>query len=207
MDPSQIYSPDKSSSIRLKEELSTDSTRKKSVFLAEVNGSKSLVFVEPKALPKDEIENILHDISSMALIHSNDRWSSFQTSFLKIDITSPATEKEIARASSKNSQRLVVESPQLYYEKIKPFLVSSPDRQPPSWIKNIINGSSEQDRVLFSDANFIILPDSKWPGIDLSSLYLLVLFKDESLQTIRDLSTSRHLSMLKDLKGILQVLN
>lgn len=189
------------------QEVAFDSTRKRTTFLAESEGSKALVSIEAKPVSKLDLEKVQEDptSSSLELIHSNDRWSSYSSSNMKIDITLPATEREISAASSKDFERLVCEPPQLYVSKIRPFIESSPEHQPPLWIKNILNGTSEQDRIIFKNEEFVILPDSKWCGKDRRSLYLLVLFTDGSLRTIRDLSTDRHLALLKELKSILKV--
>ena len=189
------------------QEIAFDSTRKQSIFVADSNGAKALIFVEPKSILKCELEKALDGstASSLTLLHTNDRWFSYSNSMMKIDITFQATEREISTISSKTFERFVTETPQLYASKIRPFMDSSPEHQPPLWIKNILNGTSEQDRIIFQNEDTIILPDSKWSGENLESIYLLVLFRDESLRTIRDLATEAHLCLLKKLRAVLEV--
>ena len=68
------------------------------------------------------------------------------------------------------------------------------------WVYNILEGRSETDRVVYSDTNqsdgFVLLPDLKWDGKDLHSLYLVAIVRRRDLLSLRDI-TAEHLPLLK----------
>lgn len=67
---------------------------------------------------------------------------------------------------------------------------------------NILEHKSEVDRIVFEDADpsvgFVLLPDLKWDGKDLKSLYLLALVHQRDIKSIRDL-TADHLPLLQNI--------
>ena len=66
-------------------------------------------------------------------------------------------------------------------------------------MENILNGLSEQNKVLYSSTDFVILPDMKWDLTTLSSLYLVAIAKDRTIRSLRDLRKF-HLSMLSSIR-------
>ncbi|OBA28601.1 HIT-like protein [Hanseniaspora valbyensis NRRL Y-1626] len=71
-----------------------------------------------------------------------------------------------------------------------------------NWVFNIFDGLKEQDRIRFQNTDFLVSPDMKWTDeTDLKSMYMLLLFKDTRLKTIRDLKSSDDLKLLKDVKN------
>lgn len=67
------------------------------------------------------------------------------------------------------------------------------------WIYNIIDGLSEQERILYQDNEIIILPNYTWDGIDKEKMYLLTMPKDKTIRCLRSLDSS-HLSLLKKIR-------
>lgn len=63
------------------------------------------------------------------------------------------------------------------------------------WIYNIIDGKSEQDRIIHKENDFIIIPTLTWNG-DKNKLHVLAIVSDKSLMTIRDLR-GKHIDLLK----------
>lgn len=72
---------------------------------------------------------------------------------------------------------------------------------------NILEHKQETDRIVFEDEcrtnGFIILPDLKWDGKTLETLYLIAIVHRHSLKSLRDLNET-HLPLLKNIrdKGI-----
>lgn len=64
-----------------------------------------------------------------------------------------------------------------------------------NWIYNIIDHKSESENIIFEDTNFIFIPDYKWDN-NLKNLHILGIFKDKSLNSIRDLNKN-HIEMLE----------
>ncbi len=68
---------------------------------------------------------------------------------------------------------------------------------------NILNHTSETERIVFEDSNdlngFILLPDIKWDGHTVESLYLLAIIRQKNVKSIRDLNEN-HLALLKNIR-------
>lgn len=64
----------------------------------------------------------------------------------------------------------------------------------PNWVLNIFDGTAEGEIIYKETADYYIMPDFKWDH-NVERPYLLVLFKDTSLQSVRDLTVD-HLDML-----------
>lgn len=135
-------------------------------------------------------------IESISLLHHNDIWYSFREERvgLKIDLTYPASPIDI---SKKTAQRmaLVSETFDMYNHLVLPWITSHPIERN-HWIRNILEGRSEIESIVFQDDDMVILPDSKWDRVSVENLYLLVIFKDEKLHSLRDF-TWMHLPLLQ----------
>jgi m7GpppX diphosphatase len=90
-----------------------------------------------------------------------------------------------------------IETPEMYYTDILPKYID----QDLTWIYNIFNKKHEIENILYNDDKFAILPDLKWNGIDMNSIYCLAIFKDGSFRSIRDF-TSDHIELLKHIDTV-----
>ncbi|KAG5723404.1 hypothetical protein E4T56_gene14126 [Termitomyces sp. T112] len=61
-------------------------------------------------------------------------------------------------------------------------------------------GYSEQDKVLFSSSDFVILPDMKWDLRTILSLYLVALVQDRETWSLRDFR-KQHIPLLKAIEN------
>jgi hypothetical protein len=66
-------------------------------------------------------------------------------------------------------------------------------------VENILTGRSEQEKVLVSNPDFMILPDMKWDLKTISSLYLVAIAQDRTIRSLRDLR-KKHLHLLKNIR-------
>jgi m7GpppX diphosphatase len=66
-------------------------------------------------------------------------------------------------------------------------------------VENILAGVSEQNKVLYSCPDYLILPDMKWDLKTISSLYLVALVQDRAIRSLRDLNRT-HLGLLKGIR-------
>lgn len=67
------------------------------------------------------------------------------------------------------------------------------------WIYNIIEGTSEQETLLYRDEHCIVIPTYMWDGKNIDKLHILCIPTDISLRSIRSL-TSYHLPLLEHMK-------
>lgn len=116
---------------------------------------------------------------------------------LKINVICPATDVHV-RKYSRQQFVMVSETPELYEKVVKPYIAAFPSSRT-QWVENILNGTSEQNKLLHSSSEFIILPDMKWDLKTLSSLYLVAIAQDRTIRSLRDLR-KRHVTMLQRIR-------
>jgi len=73
------------------------------------------------------------------------------------------------------------------------------DPKKDQWIYNIIDGTSEQELVLYRDELCIVIPTYVWDGVNIDKMHLLCLPTDITLRSIRSL-TAEHIELLEHMK-------
>ena len=73
------------------------------------------------------------------------------------------------------------------------------DPKKDQWIYNIIDGTSEQDSILYRDDLCIIIPTYMWDGKNVDKMHLLCMPTDTTLRSIRSLNSS-HIPLLEHMK-------
>lgn len=73
------------------------------------------------------------------------------------------------------------------------------DLKKDQWIYNIIDGTSEQDSILYRDELCIIIPTYMWDGKNLDKLHILCMPTDITLRSIRSLNSS-HIPLLEHME-------
>ena len=68
------------------------------------------------------------------------------------------------------------------------------------WVYDIFDGKKEKERVLYSDTDFVLIPDIKWDGKNKWELRILAFFKNKELHSIRDL-TGKDIELLERVKN------
>jgi m7GpppX diphosphatase len=68
------------------------------------------------------------------------------------------------------------------------------------WVYDIFDGKKEQDRILYQDDDFVLIPDIKWDGKEKWELRVVAFFKDRKLHSMRDL-TADNLELLEKVKN------
>jgi m7GpppX diphosphatase len=136
--------------------------------------------------------------------------SSTQGGF-KMEMISPATDRQISRAMPAPSTALVNETPTMYRTVTEPFIASICEGNSLSWIQNVVDGKKEVERLLVNHNDFVLNVDTKWrshPDALLTprskwyqhpataDLYCLGIVKQSGLRTLRDLR-GEHIPMLK----------
>jgi m7GpppX diphosphatase len=86
-----------------------------------------------------------------------------------------------------------------YQEYIKTLQKRDPNKD--KWIYNIIDGTSEQEQVLYRDDTCIIIPTYMWDSVNIDKLHILCLPADVRLRSIRSL-TAEHIPLLEHMKKV-----
>ncbi|XP_037954972.1 m7GpppX diphosphatase [Teleopsis dalmanni] len=128
--------------------------------------------------------------------------ASSELNGLKTTVVYPATEKHIEKYSI-NLKYVVTETPELYKNITLPFLESSQFSL--EWVYNILEHKQETERIIFEDKDpdegFILLPDLKWDGRNVETLYLIALPHKRNIKSLRDL-TGEHLPLLRNIRKL-----
>ncbi|KAH9386491.1 m7GpppX diphosphatase [Nematocida major] len=169
------------------------------VFLGDIGGEPALLVLNKVPIP-DSVDMQ----QESTLIHQNDIYTSgtLQTcESLKYSIIHPAT-KELIRKYTQAEHVVVKETYELYRTRVLPHALAKGPNV--AWIDNIFRQAEksgapmttlEKEEVLYFDREFLICPDLKWDRKTMDSLYLLVLFRDPAIYTIREL-TGSHIPLL-----------
>ena len=127
-------------------------------------------------------------ISSYTLLLENDVYKKYDSI-----ITNLSGELIICNDLTKLDgfcKKIVQETYQEYLD-----FICKRDFKKEQWVYNILDGISEQDKVLYQDDLIVICPNYTWGGQDLTRMHILTFPKDKSIRTIRDLN-STHLELL-----------
>jgi m7GpppX diphosphatase len=91
----------------------------------------------------------------------------------------------------------------LVRETYEEYLISLQKRDPnkDKWIYNIVDGSSEQEQILYRDESCIVIPTYMWDSVNIDKLHILCLPTDVTLRSIRSL-TAEHIELLEHMKKV-----
>jgi len=112
------------------------------------------------------------NLSAVTVLGQNDIYHWFLASHsepdnqkrpeIKFTLIYPATEMHIKKYS-RQSLRMVTETPQVYRELVKPYVERKRSNGSLNWVYNILTHQSEVERIVFEDTDehegFILLPD------------------------------------------------
>jgi m7GpppX diphosphatase len=128
----------------------------------------------------------------------------------KVELISPASDRQIQRSLPAPAMSLVEETPEIYESIVKPHVDRLIEGGSLSWIQNVVNGMKEVERLLLNKDDFILNVDTKWKSHPdakttpreewlghkaVDDLYCLAIVKDGSVTSLRDLR-GRHIPML-----------
>lgn len=135
----------------------------------------------------------------------------------RVELISPASEKQLQRAMPTPALVLVEETPQLYQQVVAPYIQSVVESGSLRWVENIVTGKKETERLLLDAEGYVLNVDTKWKTHPdamsvpkelwktsmnkqaLEDLYCLAIVKDSGIATIRNLREA-HLPMLRDIQ-------
>ncbi|KAI4469778.1 histidine triad hit protein member [Holotrichia oblita] len=193
------------------EKILNNNTRSKIVCLqgtfSDADGA-GLVILEKSAFEEENLKcnsEYFSTSSHLKKVFHNDIYGNYeyypvsQLNSIKTTIIHPATEKHIEKYSIQNPY-IVDETPDIYESAVLPFIIKEQfDLQ---WVYNILEHKCEADRIVFEDPDpvngFLLLPDLKWNGTTLDTLYLLAIVNDRHIKSLRDLR-GEHIPLLKNI--------
>lgn len=101
---------------------------------------------------------------------------------------------------------MVIETPAIYQEHVKPYMLAKRSEGRLNWVWNIIDGKTEVEDVIYRTPKgrdgvegFLLLPDLNWDRKTMESLHLLGLVERRDIWSLRDLR-KKHLPWLKHMR-------
>jgi len=125
---------------------------------------------------------------------------------LKINLIYPCTEQHVKKYS-RQGVRFVTETPQIYRDRIRPYMLSKREQGRLNWVFNIIEGREEVEDVIYrtplgkaGEEGFLLLPDLNWDRKTLEALHLLGIVERRDIWSVRDLK-KKHIPWLQHMKA------
>lgn len=163
----------------------------------------AVVVLERKPFDPLNLEECIRQTKTVETLHNDvystfDMFSSSSKADMKATLIFPATAKHISKYSE-HQPFIVNETPELYKNITLPCIEAG--KFSIQWVYNILEKKTEAERIVAEDPNpetgFVMVPDMKWDGQKVESLYLVAIVHNKSLRSIRDLKSS-HLPLLKN---------
>uniref|UniRef100_A0A1B0GEB2 m7GpppX diphosphatase n=1 Tax=Glossina morsitans morsitans TaxID=37546 RepID=A0A1B0GEB2_GLOMM len=194
-----------------------NNTRNKSItllgcFPEQSDTDKAVVIFEKQAFRESEVATE-SDKSGKQLLEKNYEDNVKETSpiyqcvppvelsVVKTTVVYPASQKHIEKYTV-CQKYIISETPELYEEITLPYISTS--QHSLEWVYNILDHKQEVERIVYEDPDpetgFILLPDLKWDGRTLETLYLLVITHKRGIKSLRDLN-AHHLPLLRNVRS------
>ncbi|OTB07506.1 hypothetical protein M426DRAFT_317814 [Hypoxylon sp. CI-4A] len=132
--------------------------------------------------------------------NENDKFADF-----KISMICPCTDKHIKK-HSKQGFRYVTETPEIYRDKVRPYMQLNREEGRLNWVFNIIEGRKEVEDVIYrtplgrdGDEGFLMLPNLHWDRKTIEALHLLGIVERRDIWSLRDLK-KKHIPWLSHMK-------
>ncbi|KAM3069464.1 hypothetical protein ACMFMG_005569 [Clarireedia jacksonii] len=197
--------------------LNQDQAGRRSTLCGHIDSKPCILILERAPFPSSEpyLSSLPETLVSVQNLGANDIYfwylanngasASAEPTDLKINLIYPSTEQHI-RKYSKQGVRMVTETPQIYAEKIRPYMQGKRDGGRLNWVYNIIDGKTEVEDVIFrtprgrdGDEGFLLLPDLNWDRKTMEGMHLLGLVERRDIWSLRDLK-KKHISWLRDMR-------
>lgn len=185
--------------------LKSDPQTKSIALLGTIDSQDAIMSLEKSHFDTDAFQ-LQSAVSDVHEINHNDVYYWSLTSLnqqlpdvpgAKLNLIYPATETHIRKFAFQKFH-LVEETPEIYKTKVEPYIQTMKgDRI--KWVYNILFEGKEAESVVHHDKDpqdgFVLLPDMKWDGINMDSLYLCAIVTRLDISSVRDLNAS-HLDYL-----------
>ncbi|KAK2054185.1 scavenger mRNA decapping enzyme, partial [Colletotrichum caudatum] len=204
--------------------LNQDQAGRRTSLLGTIDAEPALLILERAPFPTDPayLAAAPASLASIANLGANDIYHWYLASSggggaaapdpalladLKINLIYPCTDAHVKKYS-RQGVRLVTETPELYAERVRPYMQRKRDEGRLNWVFNIIEGRTEVEDVIYrtplggadADEGFLLLPDLNWDRKTLGALHLLGLVERRDIWSLRDLR-KKHVPWLRRMRG------
>lgn len=139
------------------------------------------------------VSKIQGDTDQLKKLSFNGSFENYEIDGIYVNVSPPLDPNWNKPKCSRKEYVMVHETPEMYSNNIENKIVS------PEWVTRIESGNAEEE-ILMETPDFFLLPNFKW-NRKIKDLYLLTIFKDKALRSIRDLNFN-HIDLLEKTKSI-----
>jgi len=129
---------------------------------------------------------------------SKEYFWNFKIDDKEINVVCQKDDNTLFFDNKKNNYIIIKEKPEIYKKHILPYINNLFELNT-KWIFNIINGKTEQDKVLLKESDHIIVKDTNW-NTESNDMFYILSIPFEQIKTIRDLR-KKHIPLLEDMKN------
>ncbi|KAH7411094.1 HIT-like domain-containing protein [Cadophora sp. MPI-SDFR-AT-0126] len=201
--------------------LKQDEAGRRSILLGTINDGPALLVLERAPFPSSTsyLSQVPSTLQTLKNLGANDVYFWYLATStpsagsdnpedfadLKINLIYPCTEQHVKKYSMQ-VVRMVVETPEIYKQSVKPYMQAKREQGRLNWVYNIIDGKTEVEDVIYrtpqgrdGDEGFLLLPDLNWDRKTMEGLHLLGLVERRDIWSLRDLKR-RHLPWLRHMR-------
>ncbi|KAI4205387.1 MAG: hypothetical protein LQ350_000428 [Teloschistes chrysophthalmus] len=204
---------------KLERLLNQDQGGRRITLLGTINSEPALLTAERAAFPSSsealaafhaclsDVKNLgTNDIYHWYLASINNQSQDHVSPDLKLNLIHPCTEKHVKKYSPQGL-RMVTETPEIYRDHIRSYIVKQREAGRLDWVFNILEGRKEQKDIIYrnpgqdgtTDEAFLLAPDLNWDRETLTSMHLLGLVQRRDIWSVRDLK-KEHVVWLKHMR-------
>ncbi|KAI1376224.1 scavenger mRNA decapping enzyme [Hypoxylon crocopeplum] len=202
--------------------LNQDEAGRRITLYGEVDSQPALLILERAPFPdaQEYLSVLPTNLRSITNLGNNDIYSWFLASGgpilednekdkfadFKMSMICPCTDKHIKK-HGKQGYRFVTETPEIYRDKVRPFMQIGREEGRLNWVFNIIEGRKEVEDVIYrtplgrdGDEGFLMLPNLHWDRKTIEALHLLGIVERRDIWSLRDLK-KKHIPWLRHMKA------
>lgn len=168
------------------------------IVFGEKDGKQGIITISLKLLDSTLFADLVASLTKYENLIDNDVFSCYMAKGLfdaHIRVIYPASSDKIVKYKRKYKKLYTYETPDEYANEISKLVNRQKNVE---WIKNVITHSNQlftneytlsekfDEKIFYTDNEFVITTNYKWNGMNTNELYLLLLFKQEFLYTIRE---------------------
>lgn len=186
--------------------------------LGSIRSEQAILLIERAAfdLRDDQLRSLLTSLTAIENLQANDIYHWYMASIhegeqgenrkdVKLTLIYPCTAQHIRKYAAQGA-RVVTETPEVYRNQVRGYMLSKREGGKLNWVYNILEGKQEADQVLHSQPSrgdqqdgFLLMPDLNWDRTTMGTMHLLALVERRDFCSIRDLQ-KKHVQWLKNLK-------
>lgn len=185
---------------KLIEILSNSIINKKINILGLLDDKLVLITLEKNNYFNENISSYIESINLEKPILENDIYKKFNYNLLEKNTLSIVYDPNQDLINKLRNKKNILKK-ETYNDYLKKELNFYNNTQ---WIRNIFEGKSETEKIIYQDSNFILLPDYKWDNCSIDNLYYLGIakkFNNDYIKCLRDINID-HLEVLEKMLSI-----